>query len=169
MVMFIIGIMSSAVMLSIDIGNPSSSGEILDEKIEKLLILSSLAEDEAVLTGDPVGLVLQPPHEESVWQLSWQRYRGGEWIEAGEPFESDSFPDNIEVTLEVEGELVDFPRLVDNEVPPLPSIIFYPGGEVTPFVKTIFNASEIDSQIILTSERIGTIEQLTAEEAQEIF
>ncbi len=161
--------MSSAVMLSIDIGNPSSSVEVLDERIEKLLMLSSLAEDESVLTGDPIGLVLQPPHEEPVWQMSWQRYRGGEWIDAGEPFGNDSFPENIEVTIEVEGELVDFPRLLENDVPLLPSIIFYPGGEVTPFLMTIFNASEVDSQIVLTSERTGTIEQLTSEQAQELL
>ncbi len=167
-VMFVIGIMASAVMLSIDIGGSSNSGEVLDEKVEKLLILSSLAEDEAVLTGDPIGLVLNPPHEQDVWQYAWQRYRGGAWVDAGEPFSAESFPQNIELTLEVEGELVDFPRLIQDQddAPRLPSIVFYPAGEVTPFLLTIFNAAEVDRPINVTSERIGKVEQLTGEELE---
>lgn len=168
-VMFMIGIMSSAVLLSVDIGNPSNDEEVLDKQIEKFLMLSALAEDESVLTGSPIGLVVLPPQDSSTWQFVWQRYRGGEWVDAGDPFKSETFPEDVELTLEVEGELIDFPRLSESDAPPLPSIIFYPGGEITPFLMTLFNVALVDNQTVLTSERIGTIEQLTQEEVQELL
>jgi len=166
-VMFVIGIMSSVIMLTINFDDPNAADANLDDQILRLLTLSDYAEDQAVLSGEPIGLLLIAPDEEPIWQYNWQRYRGGQWVAAEEPLTGTSLPRNVEVTLEVDGEPVDFPRIKATDEPPLPSIVFYPGGEVTPFIMTLFDAASVDEQIYITSQRLGVVEQLTELEALE--
>ncbi|GAB1260897.1 pilus assembly FimT family protein [Aurantivibrio plasticivorans] len=182
--MFIIALLSSFVILSINIEDPNDVKSQLEKQREQLLTFATLATDRAVLTGEPIGLLIMPPNEELSWRYVWMRYRGGIWVDAEEPLVGDSFPDNIELTLEVDGELVDFYKLaelikegqgnqfdsIDDELQtqlPPPSIVFYPGGEVTNFLLTLFDASIIDQQLVLTSERTGNVEWLSPEQALE--
>ncbi|MEX1031854.1 MAG: type II secretion system minor pseudopilin GspH [Cellvibrionaceae bacterium] len=163
-VLFIIGVMVGAVSLSVNIGGEPDAQ--IDEEAQRLLEFSRLAEDQAVLSGEPIGLLLTPPDTEPTWHYAWQRYRGGQWVETEAPLSARSVPENIEISLEVEGEQVLFSRLEsdDEETPPVPNIVFYPGGEVTPFNLTLFDAELIDQQRILTSERTGTVEKLDSDE-----
>lgn len=167
-VIFIIGLMIGTVSLSVNIGR--EPGEQLEEETQRLLELSRLAEDRAVLTGEPIGLLLLPPlsspEGQPSWTYQWQRYRGGQWVEAEAPLSSWQLPENLEVSLEVEGTQVNFSSFDDDEDnPPLPSIVFYPGGEVTPFELTLFDAEAIDEQQVLSSKRKGRVEQIRADEA----
>lgn len=176
-VMFIIGLMIGAVSLSVNIGGEPA--EQIEKEADRLLQFSRLAEERSVLTGEPIGLVILPPGKEPVWTYRWQRYRGGQWVEARAPLEAVQLPENIEISLEVEGQLVNFDRLAtgferlagnqdeedenDRDEPRLPSIVFYPGGEVTPFLLTLFDAEAIQEQQVLTSNRIGRVEKVEDE------
>lgn len=166
-VMFIIGLMIGAVSLSVNIGGEPE--QATEKEADRLLDFARLAEDRSVLTGEPIGLVILPPGKTPVWTYRWQRYRGGQWVEARSPLGVTELPESIEVSLEVEGQLVNFDRLAGEgedpkEQPPLPSIVFYPGGEVTPFLLTLFDAQSVDNQQVLTSRRIGQVEKVDPDE-----
>jgi type II secretion system protein H len=190
-VMFIIGLMFGAVSLSVNFGGDPE--DQLQEESERLLEFARLAQERAVLTGEPVGLRLIPPaasadtapvdsvDTEPSWRYQWQLYRAGQWFRAEEPLSSQSIPGHIELSLQVEGQEVDL-LAVENaaaeasqmrggeeeqgqQALPLPSIVFYPGGEITSFYLTLFDAEEIDQQQVLTSQRTGAVELLDEEEA----
>lgn len=170
-VIFIIGLMVGAVSLSVNIGGEPE--DQLEEEAQRLLELSRLAEDRSVLTGEPIGLLFTPPHSSpeagSTWAYEWQRYRGGQWVAAEVPLDSWQLSESMELSLEVEGTDVNFARVRgDDETPPLPSIVFYPGGEVTPFLLTLFDGEAIDEQRLLTSQRTGQVETIDADEAHAV-
>lgn len=153
-VLMIIGLLFTVVILTVSFGEDNQ----LDVEATRLLDMARLAEDRAVLAGEPLGLRIQPPGTEPAWSYQWLRYRGGQWLAAGEPLGSHQLPPDVELSLEVEGEQVLFERLDNNEEGLLPSVVFFPGGEVTPFYLTLFAAQEVDDQRILTSQRIGRVE-----------
>ncbi|MCW8195676.1 type II secretion system protein GspH [Proteobacteria bacterium 005FR1] len=185
-VMFIIGLMFGAVSLSVNFGGDPD--DQLQEAAERLVEFARLAEERAVLTGEPVGLRLIPPAAsadvadmEPSWRYQWQLYRAGQWFPAEEPLSSQSLPAHVEVSLQVEGQEVDLLAVEnaaarenqtrgsgadeDQQQLPLPSIVFYPGGEITSFYLTLFDAEEVDRQQVLTSQRTGAVEMLDEEEA----
>lgn len=184
-VIFIIGLMIGTVSLSVNIG--SEPEDQLEEEAQRLLELSRLAGDRAVLTGEPIGLLINPPLstlergatlDEGLpsWGYEWQRYRGGQWVAAEAPLGPRQLPESIELSLEVEGAEINFSRANrfssansssannEDDPPPLPSIVFYPGGEVTPFLLTLFDAEAIDEQRLLTSKRTGRVEIIEADQ-----
>lgn len=155
-VLVIIGLVFAVVTLTISFGDED---QLLDIEAQHLRDLAILAEDRAVLAGEPLGLHFSPPDTEPGWGYQWLRYRGGQWLAAGEPLGSRQLPQDIELSLEVEGEQVFFERLDNNKDGNLiPSIVFFPGGEVTPFYLTLFNAQQVDEQRILSSRRLGRVE-----------
>lgn len=141
----------------------------LNSEAEHFIELARFAEDKTVLSGEPIGLVIVPPEDEPQWSYYWEHYRGGEWVESPEPLVSRELPEGLEVTLVIEGEEIDFTKVVVEEVGEqqkrVPFIIFYPGGEVTPFRLTIYNGEDFQQQQFLTSERTGQVEQLESEES----
>lgn len=182
-VLFIIGLLFGTVSLSVNFG--SDPEDELQEEAQRLWEFAKLAEERAVLTGEPVGLRLIPPAAsediEPSWSYQWQSYRSGQWLAAEEPLTSRQLPAHIEISLQVEGQEVDLLALEklgfafenkskrgnsegDDDRPNLPSIVFYPGGEITPFYLTLFDAEEIDHQQVLTSQRTGAVERLDEEE-----
>lgn len=155
-VLTIIALVFTVVTLTISF----NESELLDTEAQRLLDMAQLAEDRAVLTGEPLGLRFVPPEAEPGWSYQWLRYRGGQWLEAGAPLDSRQLPQGIELSLEVEGEQVLFERLANNNEGEilLPSVVFFPGGEVTPFYLTLFDAQEVDEQRVLSSRRTGRVE-----------
>lgn len=154
-VLMIIGLIFTVVTLTVSFGDD----EQLDTEAQHLLDQARLAEDRSVLTGEPLGLRFVPPGAEPAWSYEWLRYRGGQWLEAAAPLETRQLPEGIELSLEVEGEQVMFERLSNDEGEVLlPSIVFSPGGEVTPFYLTLFDAEDVDEQRILSSRRSGRVE-----------
>ncbi|GAB1265570.1 GspH family T2SS minor pseudopilin variant ExeH [Aurantivibrio infirmus] len=164
-VVFIIGIMATVVSLTVDLGGTDSVNEELQQQAEKLLEFSILAEDQAVLSGDPIGLVLIPPGSETTWRYTWQHYRGGAWRDLEAPFVIQGLSEGVELAIDVEGEEVNFEPLEEDEVR-LPTVVFYPGGEVTPFFLTLFDRTEIDVKQVLSSQRNGRVEWLDEEDLE---
>jgi len=143
----------------------------LQEQAQKFIDASVVASDQAVLTGDPVGLVitapLQPPEQALNWKLYWKLYRGGEWVDAQEPLVSNALREGLEISLILEGEAIDFEKVkvLDEETEePVPVIVFYPGGEITPFRLTIYDGQEFEKHILLSTERTGVVEQFSNED-----
>ena len=184
-VLVVIGLMIGTVSLSVNVG--SDPQDVLEEEAQRLQEFSRLAADRAVMTGEPMGLLLLPPDATEAgtnWSWRWLRYRRGQWLAAEEPLDGRELPEDIELSLQVEGQEVNLalrtedvfaesrqlrrseegePEQELSTVPP--SVVFYPGGEVTPFRLTLFNAEEVDQQRILTTERIGVVENLDPDEA----
>ena len=150
------------------------SGDVedqLSEQAQHFIDLSVVASDQAVLTGDPIGLVitapLQPPDNALTWRYYWQLYRGGQWVNTEEPLIGSELSEGLEIALKLEGEDIDFDKvLVQNEETeePLPVIIFFPGGEITPFRITLYDGQEFDKQVLLSNERTGRVQRFENED-----
>ncbi len=161
-VLAIVVIISSVVGVQISNRNPDND---INAEASRLIKLSRLAEDKAILTGDPFGLAIQPPDAEPYWQYAWQRYRGGQWITAEPPFVTQPLPEQFALLLELEGQEIEFDvlELEENELP-LPSIVFFPGGEITPFLMTLVNLEEPEQERKVTNLITGRVQELLDED-----
>lgn len=171
------------VRLSDGLASSNDIEDQLSEQAQQFIDVSVVASDQAVLSGDPIGLVitapLQPPENALTWRYYWQLYRGGQWVDAAEPLIANELAEGLELALTLEGEEIDFTKVLvqsqnqgqsqdqnaDQETEiPLPSIIFFPGGEITPFRLTIYDGQEFDKQILLSSERTGQVQRFENED-----
>lgn len=144
------------------------SNDVEDELIKQarqFVDLSVVASDQAVLSGDPIGMVitapLQPPENALTWRYYWQLYRGGAWVNTTEPLIGSELPEGLELALKLEGEDIDFSKVLvqDEETEePLPVIVFFPGGEISPFRITLYDGQEFDKQVLLSNERTGQVQ-----------
>lgn len=167
-IIFIIGLAAGMVMLQVNIGNDDDEAAALQKYAEDVQQLAALAEDQAVLSGLPYGLIIEPPNAEHNWQLQWRKYQRGEWNEAEEVFTVQSLPQTVELVTEVEGNTLEFNKLTDDDKPRTPSIVFYPGGEVTPFTMTYFNATAVDQSAVLSSEATGRVEIIQPDQVDNV-
>ena len=167
-VIFIIALAAGMVMLQINIGGDDEA-EALQDYADELLQLAALAEDQAVLTGLPYGLVIEPPNAEHNWQLQWRKYQRGEWSATEDIFTVQSLPQTVELVTEVEGNTLEFKDFNKRDEPILPSIVFYPGGEVTPFTLIYYNAATIDESVTVSSEVTGRVELVLADQYGNAF
>jgi general secretion pathway protein H len=166
-VLFIIGLVVGMVGLRVNIGSDSSA-ETLNQQVEEFLQKAQFAEDQAVLTGQPYGLVIEPPNLDRTWTFRWQRYLRGQWDDAEDVLSAQTFAEDVELAAEVEGNAVDFEIFESTEDKQrLPTIIFFPAGEVTPFTMTLYNRSLIDESAMITSEITGIVELLDEEKNYE--
>lgn len=113
----------------------------LDGSIEKFTAYAQLMSDLSLVTGEPVGLIIQPPTWRSMevpaWGYQWKRFVQGEdasgdivagWMEI-ESVEIIDFPSELDLYIELEGEEWDWE---DNEPIDLPIFVFHPSGETEP-------------------------------------
>lgn len=171
-VLTIIGVFFLAlIQLSDGLAFGNSLEDELQQQAQSFIDASVVASDQAVLTGDPVGLVitapLQPPERALHWKYYWQTYRGGEWVAAEEPLLGNELREGLEVALVLEGETIDFEKVkvLDEETEePVPVIVFYPGGEITPFRLTLYDGQAFEKHILLSTERTGAVEQFANED-----
>lgn len=122
-VIFVIGLASALVVLTM----PPPEGPV-EKAAERFAMLSQRAADEAIVTGDVVGLRI----DERGYEFA--RYRGGAWI-ALPGFEGDDWPLGATVALESEA-LSQARRMAEREPDdePLPPLVtFDPTGGATPF------------------------------------
>lgn len=160
-VLFIIGLVIGMVSVQVNIGGDSDSSNELQSQVEDFLQKAQFAEDQAVLTGKPYGLVIEPPNLDHEWMFRWQRYQLGQWGDAEEVLAAQTFPEGIDLAAEVEGAAVEFDNFGGlNKAPPLPIIVFYPGGEVTPFTMTLFDRTYLDESAMISSEVTGVVQLL---------
>ncbi len=150
-VVFIVGIIASMASLVISANDPK---EQLVDSAANLTALMTLASEEATLTGEALGLTFVPAVLGESWQYHWQRFRDSEWTQAIEPFQARQFTPDINLSLQVSGQLYDWSQAAtpedaeDEKVQP--TLVFYPGGEVLPFILTL--ASELSPG---TEQHIG--------------
>ena len=124
---FIIGLMVGIVGINIAHFDPESELQDFGEEVFAQLRYGS---DQALFDGEHIGLVPEAINEGSEdirWQLSWHRWRDRQW-QALEDLPAITPPEFVRLSIEVDQEPVDLWQWLDFEEP-LPTIIFYGGGE----------------------------------------
>jgi general secretion pathway protein H len=132
-VIAIVGIALASVTLTIGRGGPENR---LTDKIEQFMAISQFAADRAVLSGDPMGLLLEPPQWQSDsepewqnlgWRYKWQLGSITGWTDVPE-LQAISF--DPETTLRVLIDNLDWrwEELLDRT---LPVTAYYPTGDIS--------------------------------------
>lgn len=107
--------------------------------------VAKLAADEAVLSGEPIGLTLVPAGREQPWQYYWQRYRDGEWQPEPEPLDRQLLPASVLLEVEVEGQAVEWSARDVDQAKSLPAVVFYASGEATAFSLLFYSDEVVDA------------------------
>lgn len=126
-VLVLMGIILSIAVLSLGDGG---RGDQIREDARRLKALMELAGEESVLNTTPYGLELGEDG------YRFLRYRDGEWqvLEGDELLRPREWLPDTEAVLFLEGHQVEpGDKDEEEEEGPLPSLIFYPDGERTPF------------------------------------
>lgn len=134
-VIFVIGLSLGMVGLSVSGGGPKDD---IWNTIEKFMGMAQFANEKAILSGDAVGLIIQPP--------SWQAERGQDINDIGWRFrwvlsspqgwqeipnlEAISLPPTLRLVVELDEELWRYDTQLDRDTP---IVAFYPSGDVTYF------------------------------------
>lgn len=133
-VIFVIGISVGMVSLVVGRGGPDTE---LRQIAGRFATMSSFASERAVLTNQPVGLLLEPPawqeaadeNMEKSWRYRWQTMGLTGWQdEAG--LEAVELPPTVLLDVTIEGQMWEWEEAPETK---LPIAVFYPGGEVTRF------------------------------------
>lgn len=133
-VIFVIGISVGMVSLVVSRGGPDTE---LRAIAERFATLGDFASERAVLTGNPVGLLLEPPawrketdeNLEKSWRYRWQELGARGWTDV-DSLQGEELPPTVQLDVTVEGQMWewdDAPKIK------LPVAVFYPSGEVTLF------------------------------------
>ncbi len=141
-VIFIIGLMSSVVVMSLPKG--MADGQEQAEDLAKAI--NSLSR-EAVASGEAVSWTFVDG------QNLFERYHKGEWIalNAASRFVAKSkTTQDIKVTVSLSGVETERRHLVDKRIKPEPPVLFFPTGEATPADIQI-SSSEYDAVYKLNS------------------
>lgn len=133
MVLVIIGLMSSAVVMTFP-KDPPPSRAVSDALVKRL---NQTAQD-SLLSGSPAAFGL------SKTSFSFYSYNGSEWAEAS----SQKWPQGLTFTLRKAGEDI---KLGDSSVP---LIIFEPTGVSSVFTLTL---SDFDGRYVLSSNGDGRV------------
>lgn len=141
-VLLLVGILAGSASVYI---STESDQTKLEKSAERFIQLAQHVGDMAVLSGEPVGLVLVPPPwdespgDQERWQYKWMRFvevensdgsYSADWvdIEAAEP---EAFDPAVQVLVELEGEEWDWaagPKVTT------PVFVLYPSGEAEPLL-----------------------------------
>lgn len=132
-VILVIGLSLGMVGLSVTGGGPR---EDVWDNIEKFMGMAQYAQEHAILTGEPVGLRIEPP--------SWRAQRGEDpdnvgwrfqWVVTNEQGWSPladlpviDMPPSVGLVVEVDEELWDYDAQLDRTTP---VAAFYPSGDIT--------------------------------------
>lgn len=133
-VIFIIGICVGMVSLVVSRGGPDTE---LREIAKRFTTLGEFASERAILNGDPVGLLLEPPawqeeldeNLEKSWRYRWQQVTLAGW-EDDPDIEPVTLPPSVQLDVTVEGQMWEWEDAPEVK---LPVAVFYPSGEVTTF------------------------------------
>jgi len=131
-VLLIVGLMLGLVSFAIG-GNDAA--EKLRDNAERFTGIIRLAVDDAVLSGEPLGLSFVPGELDDAWSFYWLRLRDGQWIPEGAPLQEQHFPEGVSVDLQLSGETYDWTQA--RPAVETPIIIFYPSGESQTFIITL--------------------------------
>jgi len=130
-VVMIVGIIVGGVSVFISQGGPQKE---LNSGVERFAIISDHISELAVLTGESVGLMLEPPEWrenplDQGWRYSWKKMtpRGWEDLEEVPAVELENAMELVVFIDQLQWKYEDAPEVR------VPLVAFYPSGEVTPF------------------------------------
>lgn len=134
-VIAVLGIAMASVTLTIGRGGAQSR---LTDKLEHFMALSRFASDRAILSGDPMGLLLEPPQWQSESEFDWEnlgwRYR---WQQGNAQGLFTNIPELEPISFDPETKIVvliddlewRWEELLDRSYP---VTAFYPSGDISP-------------------------------------
>lgn len=159
-VLIIIGLLVSVVSLSTGLGqNGRADLERVGANLEQLL---SVAADEAVLRGTPIGLSFVPPQpsEDPRWMLRWFGWQPQIWMELFDFMPTQYLPERLVPRLIVEGEEFSAADLMRINASGLPTLVFYPTGESTLFTLQLHDEINARSLVQLSNLDDGLVARL---------
>ncbi len=140
-VLVVVGMALGMIAVSIGHGGPEKQ---LYDKLDEFLTQSRFASEQATLSGEALGLLVEPPQwqvtegsdlniNEVGWRITWERLgqRGWEPI-AG--LGAMQLPPDIHLEISLSGKRWEWSKYADHVTP---IIALSPTGEVTPFVIAI--------------------------------
>jgi len=134
-VLVVIGVVMGGVSIAVNQGGPEKE---LNDIVEKFAAYAKHASDMAVLTGQPMGLMLEPPSWRQAdldnpmdlgWRYRWQTMAMEGWTDYPD-LPAVEIPKEFQLYVTIEGELWEWEEAPEVK---LPAIAFYPGGEMTLF------------------------------------
>lgn len=132
-VIAVLGIAMASVTLTIGRGGPESQ---LTDKLEQFMAVSHFAADRAVLSGEPMGLLLEPPEWQSDseydwdklgWRYRWQEGTSTGWSDVPE-IPAISFDPETKFTILIDDIKWRWEELLDRS---LPVTAYYSTGDIT--------------------------------------
>lgn len=132
-VIFVIGLSLGMVSLSVNIGG--AKNDVLDE-IEKFMGLAQFANEKAILSGEAMGLMIEPPlwqaqrgqnPDDIGWRYRWVTNSSEGWQEVPN-LPPVSLPPSMRLTVEIDEVLWDYANQLDRTVP---VAAYYSSGDVT--------------------------------------
>ena len=158
-VIFIIGLSLGLASLAITTGGPK---EQLCEEIEKFMVTAEFAGERAILSGETMGLVLEPPlwqaqrgqdADEIGWRYKWVR-KGEEGWEDIQSVPPVTFPPTTEFMVEVDELLWDYENQLDRTVP---IMALSPSGDITNIMIEITDEREPDFEQHIEVDETGVL------------
>lgn len=140
--------------VSLSLGSGMRGGDGFTRAARSVGDSVSLAQEEAVLANEYRGLHLSLV--DSGTRLSWRRWRGGAWQEAGASLPALSLPDSIVVSLSVEGEALAWQR-ADDDVPA--QLFLEPTGDAGHFELQLREREGSQSYTLYTDPRGAVLER----------
>ncbi|SMF11951.1 type II secretion system protein H (GspH) [Alteromonadaceae bacterium Bs31] len=151
-VMVVVSVIMGGVSIAINQGGKDKE---LNNLVDKFATLANHASEMAVLTGQPMGLMLEPPTWqveensglddplEKGWRYRWQTMGVEGWQDYTE-LPVITIPSEFKLYVTIEGELWEW-----EEAPKvkLPAVAFYPGGDMTHF-EIEFTYEDFDMSLI---------------------
>lgn len=131
-VLLIVGLMSSLVVVNLRTnGDSEQAGE---RQAYQLAALLRLGRAEAIVGATPLGLVQQGDESPQGPALSWLSWQGSHWVGS----DMKHFPltpeTGMQWLLPSDDQIARGSHRIDGEEEVVPDIVFYPTGEITPFV-----------------------------------
>lgn len=175
-VVMLIGIAMGGATAMIDLGG---SQKDLTNAVNEFSVFSDHASEMAVINGEPIGLVLDPPEwqaevledadekidfdiEELGWQYRWMKETGipgasgymRKWVFI-EDLDPVTLPPEIKISVSIEERILTWDQ---RPLEPVPIVAFYPGGEVTPFEIEFTNDGDQDTAQHIVVNLWGEVE-----------
>ncbi len=126
----------------------------LKKTVERFVVICDHVSELAILSGEPIGLMLDPPAWrqnplDEGWRYSWVKRVNQEWQELPEvpPVEIENTIELLVFIEEQEWKYDDRPK--DKLSARQPLLAFYPSGEVTPFeIEFVHDEVPSDTQTV---------------------
>lgn len=160
-VVLIIGLSAGMVSLAF---SPDKAGE-LEKATDKFLLQIEFVAEQTVLTGEVIGLFMQPVQDRDGerWCYRWRRFRNSSWQSVSEYLPDQCFPSQAGVEIIVEDEPYEYDP---DTTSPRPVLIFYPSGEANRFEIALFPLFDNDQEVQrLEVDMMGQVRWLNREHA----